>query len=828
MRTPLFPASSLGSSVAPRRTPPGRFLSQLTLGLALTGLVACSSESGGSGGSGGTQSRAAATAIFGVVKDSAGAPIAGATVRVGGASARSDDAGKFQMAASAGPAVVRVEAAGFAHASERVEVHGGHASAVDVRLLRETPPVDLDASAGGTVEGPRGATLEAPPGAFVDPSGNVVSGVVKVSLTPLDPGDPAQLAAAPGDFSARSAGGSVVMLESFGMMDIVVRQGDTALNIAPGKAVKVRIPAPATGPTPETMPLWSFDLATSQWVEEGTVTLDPATRTYQAELPHLSFWNADLPLEATCITGLVKDTSGAPLPGAKVTGRGVDYTGSSDATAGLDGRFYLALRRSSGVDVLAMHKEGGGQERRVTSGDQGTAVPPTPGDPRCLDVGEWSVEKGVVTLVGKGPVSCSGYVNPFASCQPAVMPLFECFKPEGTCKQKNLFDVEYENGAALRTDIDTSTSAVTQTYLGPGGQPCGTSTTKAGASSGEGTSAVIVYKLPGGAEVSVPVTSYGEGERIEMTCQDGSRLDLQGDELRQWEACSGGGAGECEGPAGLPTGSPCTADSECREDALCCDIPGNGGFCVSADLCIGQDACQNDSECTEPGTICCIDPQYGGGSFGGNRCLTEAACYSNGKCKDDSGCEAGERCCGGSCTLTESCDGACSVDADCGGAQVCCGQSPEKYCTDATSCYGGQSCTADSECGGGLLCCGDEGNQVCQAEVDCFKGKACESDAQCGSSGALGCCESPLVPGMKVCDTESGCLLGKPCAADGDCPLGGFVCCLQESGAICVEGALCYSGKPCEQPSDCPAAGLTCCDLAASGKFCLDEGSCPN
>jgi hypothetical protein len=81
---------------------------------------------------------------------------------------------------------------------------------------------------------------------------------------------------------------------------------------------------------------------------------------------------------------------------------------------------------------------------------------------------------------------------------------------------------------------------------------------------------------------------------------------------------------------------------------------------------------------------------------------------------------------------------------------------------------------------------------------------------------------------MKVCDTESGCLLGKPCAADGDCPLGGFVCCPQESGAICVEGALCYSGKPCEQPSDCPAAGLTCCDLAASGKFCLDEGSCPN
>jgi hypothetical protein len=793
--------------------------------------AACSSSSGSSGGSGGSggSGSAVTTALFGVVKDTGGAPVAGAKVQAGGATATTDAGGKFQMAAGAGPAVVRVEAAGFAPTSLRVEVHGGHASAVNVRLLRETPPVPLDATAGGVVEGPRGAKLEAPAGAFVDPSGKGVSGEVQVSLTPLDPSDRAQRGAAPGDFSARSAGGAVVMLESFGMMDISVRQGDVPLNIAPGKAVKVRIPAPASGETPATMPLWSFDLATGQWVEEGTVALDAEARVYEASLPHLSYWNADLPLEATCITGVVKDTGGAVLPGARVNAQGVDYTGDSSATAGVDGRFYLAVRRSSQVDVLAIHQDGGGQERRVQSGAEGTSVPPTPGDPRCLDVGEWAVQKGTVSLVGKGPVSCNGYANPLATCQPGVMPLFDCFKPEGTCKQKNVFEVEYANGAALKTDINAGSSSVVQTYLGPGGVLCGTATTQVGASSGETTSAVITYKLPGGAEVAVPVTTYGDGERFEMTCQNGSKLDLQGEELRQWEACSGGGGGdECEPPAGLPSGSACTQNNECQEGALCCDFGPAGKLCQSANLCIGGDACQVDADCKDASLICCLEPQLGGGAYGGNRCQTEAACYSNGKCKTDAQCQAGESCCGGLCEQRPTCDGECSVDGDCGGAgKVCCGTSPDRFCTEAELCYGGQTCSVDGDCGGGLRCCGAEGDRTCKTEQACFEGKLCQQSSECGP---LDCCESPFAPGTKMCATAAGCLTGKPCQADAECPAPGFTCCegLGGSGPICAEALTCYLGQPCEQASDCKAPGLTCCNLEGSGQFCLEQSGCPN
>ncbi len=71
---------------------------------------------------------------------------------------------------------------------------------------------------------------------------------------------------------------------------------------------------------------------------------------------------------------MVKNSDGSVMPGAHVSARGIDYTGTSTAQAGADGRFCMAVRKNSRVAVLAEHAAGGGQEREVQSGD---ATPPS-------------------------------------------------------------------------------------------------------------------------------------------------------------------------------------------------------------------------------------------------------------------------------------------------------------------------------------------------------------------------------------------------------------------------------------------------------------------
>ncbi|MCA9542053.1 MAG: carboxypeptidase regulatory-like domain-containing protein, partial [Myxococcales bacterium] len=340
----------------------------------------------------------AVTVVFGLVTDAQGGPVAGVRVAGGGAVATTGDDGTYQLdAAASGEVVVRFELAGHLRTVRSTAVLEKMPVNLDVTLVAEAPAMPLDATAGGEVEGARGAKMAAPAGAFVDPMGASVGGMVSVHLTPLDPGNAAELNAVTGRFVGRDQGGETTLIESFGMIELTVRQDDATLQVAPGQTLQVQIPAPAgVADPPATMPLWSHDPATDTWVEEGTATYDADTGTYQAEIGHLSSWNCDQPAEATCITGLVQTPDGDPLPGAAISASGVDYSGTSTAVSLDDGRFYVAVRRESRVSVLARHASGGGEIREVTSGVEPTSIPPTPGDPRCLDVGVWTVERGVI------------------------------------------------------------------------------------------------------------------------------------------------------------------------------------------------------------------------------------------------------------------------------------------------------------------------------------------------------------------------------------------------------------------------------------------------
>ncbi len=331
--------------------------------------------------------------LRGVVLDAQGEPISDVTVETGAGTATTGADGRFSVDADHGTSVVLIfRKPGFVRGLERVDLGmTGDATTIEVTMIPMAPPVPFDSSQGGVVVGMRGAEMNAPPNAFRTRSGEPVSGMVEVQLTPMNPSIPAELEAYPGDNLARDASGETIQLETFGVVDVTVTQGDEDLDIVDGMGVDVKFPLPDPMPAepPETIALWGFDDDAGVWVEEGVATLNLEEGVYEGTITHLSPWNCDQPLTATCVTGRVVDESGAPVPGAYVTGSGVDYSGSTSAVADADGEFALVVRKDSTIDVKSFHPNGGQLVQQVMSGAADTDIPADPSDTRCLDVGDW-------------------------------------------------------------------------------------------------------------------------------------------------------------------------------------------------------------------------------------------------------------------------------------------------------------------------------------------------------------------------------------------------------------------------------------------------------
>lgn len=287
----------------------------------------------------------AITAVMGQVFDTDGSGLAGVSVEGGSAQATTSSDGTFQLDTSAGALVLTFEKQGYVKTFKRVDVQDGTPTALRVTLIDEAPAIELDADSGGAVAGARGAAINAPESAFVDGTGAPVSGTVQVHLTPLDPSVASELAAYPGDLAARRTDGTTAQLETYGVLDVTVRQGDEELQIAGSKTVEIRIPAPASGVTspPATVGLWSFDEAAGVWVEEGQATYNAEDNTYDATISHLSPWNADAIQDSTCVRGKVQDQYGNAIPGPH-RGKGRRLFGLVECDDGVGWRI---LRRGS-------------------------------------------------------------------------------------------------------------------------------------------------------------------------------------------------------------------------------------------------------------------------------------------------------------------------------------------------------------------------------------------------------------------------------------------------------------------------------------------------
>ncbi len=275
-----------------------------------------------------SENTAATGDIGGVVQDLSGAAVAGASVRTpGGAEAITDAAGRFRIT---GLAVtdrlpVTVRAPRYARTTAIYRVRSGVELRRPIHVQPEAPPVVINAAAGGTVPFQGGGEIVFPPDAF---EGVTEGEPVSIRATYIDPENAEQFSTAPGDFTGRSLSGEEVVLESFGMntVEATGAQGQP-VDLRPGQQALIRFPVRG-GTGGPTLPLWSFDEQTGQWVEQGAATVTPSF--IDARVNTLApQYNLDKPFQPICIEIEVLRTDKiTPRPNHWVTATALSYAGA--------------------------------------------------------------------------------------------------------------------------------------------------------------------------------------------------------------------------------------------------------------------------------------------------------------------------------------------------------------------------------------------------------------------------------------------------------------------------------------------------------------------
>ncbi len=251
----------------------------------------------------------AALSVVGSIFDAVGAPLAGVSVQLDGATLGSSDTnGKVTLSVPTGiPINLVFDKTGFSQGFAALEFpKGSNASNADftATLLARAAAQPMNASTGGAITGTDNARLELPANALVKPDGTPVTGTVNVSLSPVDINDPLEKSAFPGSFEGVQPNGISTGIVSLGTTEFALEQGGQRLTLKAGASAKVRLPMYANtnldgSPIKlgDSIPLWSLNEQTGDWVQEGigvVVDSGPGTRALEATVTHFSWWNADI------------------------------------------------------------------------------------------------------------------------------------------------------------------------------------------------------------------------------------------------------------------------------------------------------------------------------------------------------------------------------------------------------------------------------------------------------------------------------------------------------------------------------------------------------
>lgn len=243
------------------------------------------------------------TATFiGYITDDDGGTLADVLVRDrdGMTLATTDAEGRFECDVPRGvPGVLALSLRGYTTQSLRFDIDPTRDSQVAyASLKRRSDPIYLeDVAVGGVVSTQDGVQLDFPAGSIVDAeTGQPVDGTIAIIATPVDMSSGAASRAFPGTYDGVVEDGVLEPIASYGVVEVELLQEGRALQVAPGSKVTLDIPIDPTATPNSTIPLWSFDELTGQWVQEGegTVVSRNGRMVLESQVGHFSWWNADV------------------------------------------------------------------------------------------------------------------------------------------------------------------------------------------------------------------------------------------------------------------------------------------------------------------------------------------------------------------------------------------------------------------------------------------------------------------------------------------------------------------------------------------------------
>ncbi|MDR3024597.1 carboxypeptidase-like regulatory domain-containing protein [Chryseobacterium sp.] len=279
----------------------------------------------------------------GVVLDTNGLPVSGATVTIGTSTVTTNLKGFFTFknaSVKENFAHIKVTKSGYVNAS-RVLVPTNGVNRVNIMMIPATVTSTITTGSTSTVSLPNGTKVKFD-GSFKDANGNAYSGNVSVGVFHLAPSNQYLNELMPGSFLATNSAGNARIMETFGMLHVqLTGSAGQSLQIANGHSAEITVPVDAaqTSSSPATIPLWSYNEETGMWKEEGSAT--KIGNTYVGTVSHFSWWNYDAQFAQATMKVTVKNAAGQVLPNIRValnrTSQAYETYGMTDNTGTVSG-----------------------------------------------------------------------------------------------------------------------------------------------------------------------------------------------------------------------------------------------------------------------------------------------------------------------------------------------------------------------------------------------------------------------------------------------------------------------------------------------------------
>ena len=277
--------------------------------------------------------------LNGFITDINGNPVSEAEVSVLNASTQTDEFGFFEIKGLVNDrfGLIKVEKFGYFNQFETLVPSKTATSRTRIQLIEKSGAQTLTANTGGEVSIGQNSSVQFQANSFVDEQGNAYNGTVSVYTYYIDPTDEDIDQFMPGNLMARNTQEEERVLESYGMVNVELEgDGGQKLNINQPATLTVDVPNSISNIAPTEIPLWYFDEEKGIWIEEGSAVLQNGK--YVGTVNHFTFWNCDVPSEATLVRGEIVDASGVSVLRIRITdiSTGASFTTLTNSEGGFE------------------------------------------------------------------------------------------------------------------------------------------------------------------------------------------------------------------------------------------------------------------------------------------------------------------------------------------------------------------------------------------------------------------------------------------------------------------------------------------------------------